>query len=121
MTRNREAEAFFAPLSSHSDVASAFRDALRRLGDYDVLEAPREYGALFAVTADAIFAGAAGMASTYWRLSSTDRAIALATGAKEAEKLGPEWVEIILFRNDWPNPDLPHWALCAYRYARARR
>jgi hypothetical protein len=121
MARNPEAEAFFAPLSSHSDVASAFSDALRRLGDHDVHAAPREYGALFATTADTVFAGAAGMASTYWRLSSPDRAIALATGASEAAALGPEWVEIILFRNDWPNPDLPHWALCAYRYARARR
>jgi hypothetical protein len=120
MVRNPQAEAFFTPLSSHSDVASAFFDALRKLGDYDVRKAPREYGALFAVTADTIFAGAAGMSSTYWRLSSTDRAIALATGAREAEALGPEWVEIILFRNDWPNPDLPHWALCAYRHARAQ-
>lgn len=121
MARNSEAEAFFVRLSSHSDVASAFFDALRKLGDYDVQVAPREYGALFAVTADTVFAGAAGMASTYWRLSATDRAVALATGATEAVALGPEWVEITLFRNDWPNPDLRHWALCAYRYARTSR
>ena len=120
MARNPEAEAFFAPLSSHSDVASAFFDSLRALGDYDVQKAPREYGALFAVTADTVFAGAAGMASTFWRLSAPDRAIALATGAKEAA-VGPEWVEITLFRNDWPDPDLRHWALCAYRYARTSR
>ena len=120
MTRNHEAEAFFAPLSAHSDVASQFFDSLRKLGDYDVNSAPREYGALFAVTADTIFAGAAGMASTYWRLSAADRAIALATGAGEAPALGPDWVEIRLFRNDWPNPDLRHWALCAYRYARTQ-
>jgi hypothetical protein len=117
MVRNPDAEAFFAPLSSHSDVASAFLEALQKLGDYDVHKAPREYGALFAVTADTVFAGAAGMASTYWRLTASDRAIALATGAKTAA-VGPEWVEITLFRHDWPNPDLRHWALCAYRYAR---
>ena len=120
MVRNPEAGAFFAPLSSHSDVASKFLEALRELGDYDVQVAPREYGALFAVTSDMVFAGAAGMASTYWRLAGSDRAIALATGASEAE-VGPEWVEITLFRNGWPDPDLRHWALCAYRYARTSR
>ena len=69
-------------------------------------------------TADVVFAGAAGMANTYWRLSTADRAVALATGAIEAAALGPEWVEITLFRDGWPDPDLRHWALCAYRYAR---
>jgi len=120
MARNPEAEAFFAPLSSHSDVAAEFFAALKKLGDYDVHVAPREYGALFAITADTVFAGAAGMASTYWRLSAADRAIALATGATEAA-LGPEWVEVTLFRNDWPNPDLCHWAVRAYRHARDGR
>ena len=121
MLRNPEAETFFAPLSAHSDVASAFVDALRTLGDCDVRAAPREYGALFAVTADVVFAGAAGMATTYWRLSTADRAVALATGATEAAAPGPEWVEITLFRDAWPDPDLRHWALCAYRYARTSR
>lgn len=121
MVRNPDAAAFFATLSSHSDVASAFFDVLRELGDYDVQVAPREYGALFAVTADVVFAGAASMASTYWRLSSPDRSVALATGAIEAAALGPEWVEITLFRDGWPDPDLRHWALCAYRYARTSR
>jgi hypothetical protein len=117
MARNREAQAFFAPLSAHSDVAAAFFAALKKLGDCEVHEAPREYGALFAITAETVFAGAAGMASTYWRLSGADRAIALATGATEAA-VGPDWVEIMLFRSDWPNPDLGHWALRAYRHAR---
>ena len=121
MVRNPEAEGFFAPLSAHSDVASTFVDALRKLGAYDVHVAPREYGAVFAVTVDTVFAGAAGLASTYWRLSTADRAVALATGAIEAAALGPEWVEITLFREGWPDPDLRHWALCAYRYARTSR
>jgi len=121
LLRNPEAEAFFAPLSAHGDVASAFGAALRTLGQYVVHAAAREYGAQFAVTADVVFAGAAGMASTYWRLSKADRAVALATGAAEAAALGPEWVEITLFRDRWPDPDLRHWALCAYRYARTSR
>jgi len=120
MTRNPEAEAFFAPLSAHGDVAAEMLRALAKLGDYDTQSAPREYGAVYGVTMDIVFCGAAGMATTYWRLSPTDRTVALATGAVET-KLGPDWVEITLFRADWPTPDLRHWALCAYRYARTGR
>ena len=118
--RNPEAEAYFAPLSAHDDAASEFTEALEKLGDCDVRAAGREYGALFAVTADTVFGGVAGMATTYWRLSNADRGVALATGAAES-KLGPDWVEITLFRSDWPSPDLRHWARCAYRYARTGR
>jgi len=120
VTRNPEAEAFFAPLSAHSDVAAELFHALSKLGDYETLSAPREYGAVYALTADTVFCGAAGMTATYWRLSPADRTVALATGALETQ-LGPEWVEITLFRSDWPTPDLRHWALCAYRYARTGR
>jgi hypothetical protein len=120
MVRNPEAEGFFAPLSAHSDVASELAGALSKLGDYQLSSAPREYGARFAVTAETVFCGAAGMASTYWRLSTPDREIALATGATPAP-IGPDWVEITLFRSDWPKPDLRHWALCAYRHARSTR
>ena len=120
MAINPEAEAFFAALSAHRDVASEFAASLAKLGEYEVRSAPGEYGAQYAVTANTVFGGAAGMASTYWRLPPEDRTIALATGAAETE-LGPEWVEVRLFRSDWPNPDLRHWALRAYRYARHRR
>jgi hypothetical protein len=122
MTRDPAAEAFFGPLSAHGDVAAELVSALAKskLGEYRTHSAPREYGAVYGVTADTVFCGAAGMATTYWRLSSADRAIALATGATESE-VGPEWVEITLFRSDWPTPDLPHWARCAYRYARSGR
>ncbi|HZQ75378.1 MAG TPA: hypothetical protein VFB08_20885 [Burkholderiales bacterium] len=45
------------------------------------------------------------------------QAIALATGGVEAP-IGPEWVRIELFRPHWPKPDLAHWALRAYDFAR---
>jgi hypothetical protein len=120
MARNPEAEAFFEALSAQGDVASEFVAALAKLGQYEVRSAPRDDGAQYAVTSDVVFGGAAGMASTYWRLSPEDRVIALATGAAESE-IGPEWVEVRLFRNGWPNPDLRHWALRAYGFARGRR
>ena len=117
MLRNPEAETFFLGLSAHSDLASAFQAALERLGEYNVRHAPRQYGARFAVTRDTVFCGAAGMASSYWRLGPHDYGIALATGAERAP-IGPEWVMITLFRHDWPQPDLAHWALRAYDFAR---
>jgi hypothetical protein len=122
VSSNPEAEAFFTALSAHDDVASELRSALSKakLGDCNVRCAPREYGAVFGVTADTVFCGAAGMATTYWRLSDADRAIALATGALKST-IGPEWVEVTLFRSDWPAPDLVHWGRCAYRYARTGR
>jgi hypothetical protein len=120
MLRNPEAAEFFRPLSAHSDVASELAGALTKLGDYELNSAPREYGAQFAVTADTVFCGAAGMASTYWRLSAADREIAVATGARPAP-IGPDWVEITLFRSNWPKPDLRHWALRAYGHARSAR
>ena len=44
MSCNAEAEAFFTPLSAHSDVASALSDALSKakLGDYATHTAARE-------------------------------------------------------------------------------
>lgn len=117
--RNPEAESFFRSLSAHDDVASAFTEALERLGEYRVQRAPGEYGALYAVTKDTVFGGVAGQASTYWRLRPGDVATALACGATQA--IGPDWVELVLFRTNWPAPDLPFWALRAYDFARTGR
>jgi hypothetical protein len=72
---------------------------------------------LYAVTNDLVFCGAAGMVDTFWRLRAADFAIAIASGATPAA-IGPEWVRIELFRPDWPRPDLAHWAMRAYDYAR---
>lgn len=115
---NHEVQEFFAGLSAHSDVASELGAALTRLGEYQIFYSRQsEYGALYAVTAQIAFCGAAGMRDTYWRLRPSDLSIARATGASPAS-IGPEWVRIECFRDDWPNPDLPHWALRAYDYAR---
>ena len=116
--KNPDAERFFIGLSAHSDVASEFLASLRRLGRYECRAGDGEYAAPYAVTADTVFGAAAGMSDTYWRLRPADVAIALATGAEPAS-VGPEWVTIRLFRSDWPRPDLEHWALRAYDFARA--
>lgn len=118
MLINNEAQEFFASLSAHSDLASELGAALKRLGEYEIVRANRwEYGAFYAVTKNVAFCGASGMRDTYWRLSPSDIAIALASGA-DAAPIGPDWVRIECFRADWPTPDLLHWALRAYDFAR---
>lgn len=118
MLINTEAQEFFASLSAHSDVASELGAALKRLGEYEIVRANRlEYGAFYAVTTNIAFCGASGMHDTYWRLRPSDIAIALASGADPAP-IGPDWVKIECFRADWPTPDLLHWALRAYDFAR---
>jgi hypothetical protein len=117
MTPDADAIAFFAPLSAHSDVASELFAAIERLGDKEVRTAPRAFGAMTVLTEGIVFCGAAGMSDTFFRLRPADVATALATGAQRCE-IGPEWVRIALFRNDWPKPDLGFWALRAYDFAK---
>jgi hypothetical protein len=114
---NPEAEAFFLARSARDEVGTALLESLKRLGEYEVRGALQAYKSPYALTANRVFCGAAGMADTYWRLRPADLAIALATGAQTCE-LGAEWARIALFRPDWPRPDLAHWALRAYDYAR---
>jgi hypothetical protein len=118
MARNPEVAEFFLSRSAHDEVGVAIMEAISFLKDYRILGDLGKYKAPYAVTADWVFCGAAGMAGTYWRLRRKDKTIALSTWALEAP-IGPEWVCIELFRPDWPKPDLAHWARKAYDYARA--
>lgn len=115
--QNPEVASRFEKLGAHSDVASELCSALRGLGEYEILRGSSEYPALYVVTRDIIFCAASGMSSTYWRLRPSDVAIAAKTGACQTD-IGPEWTEIRLFQTAWPKPDLRHWALRAYDFAR---
>jgi hypothetical protein len=117
MRANPEAESFFLARSARDDAGVALIESLKRLGECELLGELRIYKSPYAVTKNIVFCGAAGTSDTFWRLSPADHAIALATGAVQAE-IGPEWVRIPLFRPNWPKPDLAHWALRAYDYAR---
>ncbi len=114
---NPEAEAFFLSRSARDEVGMALMDALKKCGEYEVRGDLRIYRSPYAVTANVVFCGAAGMCDTFWRLSPRDRAIALESGAREAD-IGAEWMRIELWRPSWPAPDLAHWALRAYDFAR---
>jgi len=114
---NPEAEQFFLARSARDEVGTALIDSLRPLGEYELRGDLRLYKSPHAVTSGFVFCGAAGTSDTFWRLRPADHRIALATGAEQAT-IGPEWVRISLFRPDWPRPDLGHWALRAYDFAR---
>ncbi len=117
MLANPEAEAFFQSRSARDEVGSALIESLKKCGEYDVRGDLRTCKSPYAVTANVVFCGATGTSDTFWRLRPADKAIALATGGVEAP-IGPEWVRIELFRPHWPKPDLAHWALRAYDFAR---
>ena len=114
---NPEAETFFLSRSARDEVGMALIDSLKKCGEHEVRGDLRIYKSPYAVTANIVFGGAAGMRDTFWRLRPRDRAIALESGAREAE-IGPAWVRIELWRPNWPAPDLAHWALAAYDFAR---
>ena len=116
MLKNPEAVEFFSGLSAHSDLSSELLASLSRLGEYE-RGGGDQFAAPYFVTAGTVFCAAAGSADTYWRLRESDIAIALATGA-ELAPIGTGWVRIALFRPSWPRPDLAHWALRAYDFAR---
>lgn len=115
---NSEIQLHFAQLQAHSDVVSELRAATKRLGECELTGGGPSWSAVCGVTTGTIFCAAADLDRTFWRLRPEDVAIALATGARATE-LGPEWVEILLFQPHWPKPDLQHWALRAYDYARS--
>ena len=117
MIKNAEAEVFFAARSAHSDVGSELLESVKELGEFEVCGNLKVCRSPYIVTADIVFCGAADMNATFWRLRPIDQQIAIATGAEQAA-ISPEWVRIILFRPDWPKPDLKHWALRAYDFAR---
>ena len=117
MVLNPEAERFFLSRSAHDGVGTALMESLKPLGEYELRGELRQYKSPYAVTVNIVFCGAADMSDTYFRLAPSDREIALATGGEAAE-LGADWVRIRLFRPRWPKPDLAHWALRAYDYAR---
>lgn len=117
MLLNPEIQKHFAGLGAHSDVASELCLAVKRLGDYEICGGGPGYAAVYCVTNGIVFCGASGMGSTLWRLRPEDVEIAVATGARRT-KLGPEWVEVMLYQANWPRPDLQHWALRAYDHAR---
>lgn len=106
--------------SCHSDNGSALIDAATKdCGEWIGYSPSFEnYKYVALITNKTIFALGMGQDSVYFKLPDRLHATALATGALRAEQLGHDWVEIKLFRSDWPAPDVPFWTRKAYAAAR---
>ena len=105
--------------SCHSDPGGALIKSAEKCGEwiaYSPSFANCAYVAL--ITRRRIFALGIGQRTVCYRLSASSHAIALQTGATELAELGTEWACFELYRPDWPQADLPFWALQAYVNAR---
>lgn len=117
MLINPHVEEHFKQLSAHSDVGIELVDVLKPLGEYELRGGGINFSAIYAITNNLVFCAASGMGDIFWRLSPKDTEIALASGGQSCD-IGPEWIKFTLFRSNWPKPDLAHWALRSYNFAR---
>ncbi|MDB5336420.1 MAG: hypothetical protein JWN70_2039 [Planctomycetaceae bacterium] len=104
----------------HSDNCSVLVNAATaKCGDW-FLYCPsiREYRYIALVTNRIVFALGLGMNALYFKVPERLYPMALGTGAAPVPEIGCNWVEIQLFRSDWPAPDIPFWTLKAYDAAR---
>jgi len=105
--------------SAHSEVADALLHASAPLGEYQrVCPDPAKYSYLLLSTSGIAFALARGMSSVSFRLHRELLERAVLSGASIDPELGEPWATFVLFRSDWPEPDLRFWALKAYDNAR---
>ena len=116
---NRSVLEFIKRASAHSDITEALTKAVKPLGDVQLFcPDVSQYRYLVVSTKDILFGFAIGMDTIAFRLKPPFNARALATGGSLIPELGDEWINFILFRNDWPTVDLTFWARKAYVYAR---
>jgi hypothetical protein len=110
---------FLRDYSAHSDVTEALARAVRPLGDVQhYCPDLSRYRYVVVSTKGVVFGFAIGMNGVAFRLNAPFHERALATGGSPIPELGDGWVSFTLFRDGWPEVDLPFWAQKAYVYAR---
>jgi hypothetical protein len=100
--------------SAHPDLVEILFRALNVCGDVQVFS-PDISKCCFVTlsTQRIIFGFAIGTNTIAFMLSEKMKAIALQTGAKPCPECGTDWVELPMFRGDWPRVDLEFWMLKA--------
>lgn len=119
---NERVLAYLAPLSAHSDIASALTDAVEPLGDVQLFSPDSgRYRYLLAATQSVVFGFASGQSTVAFRLDPRMKARALATGGESLPECGDEWVAVLhaLPDSDWPAVDVRFWARKSYVHARS--
>jgi hypothetical protein len=106
--------------SCHSDNAAILVEvAAEKCGEWIGFSPSFEnYRYIALITNRNVFALGMGMDSLYFKVPDSLHATAMAAGALPAEQIGRNWIEIKLFRTDWPAPDVPFWTLKSYAAAR---
>ena len=116
---NERVLAHIEPKSAHSDIAETITEAVKPLGEVQVICPSWQQSRYVAVsTRGIIFGFAIGMETIAFRLDARMKGRALVTGGEAYPATGDDWVSFIPFRDDWPKVDLRFWALKAYVYAR---
>lgn len=104
----------------HSDNGAVLVDAAIAMGGEWTRYCPSllEYRYIALIANRQVFALGLGMNSLFFKLPDSLYPTALAIGATPVPAIGSQWVEINLFRSEWPDPDIPFWTLKAYDAAR---
>lgn len=122
IARNADVLAFLAKSnpSCHSDnCAVLLKAAIEKCGEWMAFSPSlQNYGYVALVTDRTVFALGFGQSIVSFRLPARLYPTAITTGATAAGEIGSKWVNIELFRPDWPDPDVPFWTLRAYAAAR---
>ncbi len=116
--KNKAVLEFIKGYSAHGDIAEALLKSVEPLGDVQsYCPDTSQYLYLVVSTKGIIFGMAIGMHNIAFRLNPPFNERAVITGGSVISKLGEEWVEFTLGRDDWPEVDLIFWARKAYVYA----
>jgi hypothetical protein len=117
--QNQVVLAHLHPLSAHSDVVEALMKAVEPLGDLQTFcPDPHQFRYVVVSTRTVVFGFAVGMNTVAFRLDERFKQRALSTGGVALPACGPEWVDFVILRNDWPKVDLEFWARKAYVFVR---
>jgi hypothetical protein len=114
---NAKVLAYLKDKSAHSDIAGVLHDAVRPLGDVQVICPDREgYGSMAVATQGVIFGFAIGMDTIAFRLDDRMRERAMICGGVACSPCGKEWIAVVHHRpdDDWPKVDVRFWARKAY-------
>ena len=115
LNENRVVYEHLKKFSAHPDLVEYLLRALKVCGDVQVFSP--DIGQCRYVTLSTqriIFGFAIGMNTIAFKLSEKMKVIAFQTGATPSQECGPDWVELPIFRGDWPRVDLEFWMLKAY-------
>src|SRR5215469_6529826 len=115
LIQNRVVYEYLKKFSAHPDLVENLLRALKVCGNVQVFSPDIGLSRYVAISTQRIIFGfAIGTNTIAFKLSEKMKAIDLQTGATSCSECGTDWVELPIFRSDWPRVDLEFWTLKAY-------